>query len=391
MQIKINLNKSKNIRVKDLLLIIILYSYILLTNIKINNMILKVDNNIRILSFILIIYFSLNYIFSRIFSRYYLKLELLVIFYTIYEVFLLVIGNKVYTSKEEIFYILYFPIMFLAGRFVFFKVVFNEKILEVMSFILLLIFSSCFIFNKVIYGFVGGVNTIYYQICILPICIRSKSKVFRYMSILISTFCIFFSGKRTAFLMWGVIILLFLFINFDFKKYSWNKKIFIFIFILINIFFIDRYITLKYGVSVFKRLLQLTSDGGSGRSDLLKLFFYDLKQSTFFEILFGHNMMSTASFTDGIGVHNDFLEVFYRCGLIGLMIIFEIMRRVFKYILKTKAISYRYYYCFLCEFIIIILFMLFSQIIYLTSYNCIFLFEIALLISINKGETILNE
>ena len=382
-------------RIRDLFLIVILYSYILITNLKINNIIVDEDNKIKISIFILFIIFSLIYIFSKIVSRHFFILDFLIIIYIIYEFFLLFIGNITYIHKENIFPILYFSIMFLAGRFVFSKIVFNEQILETINFILLLIFSSCFIFNKVIGGMIGGVNTIYYQLCILPACIRSKLKIVRYLSIVISTFCVFFSSKRVAFLIWIIIIMSFLFIIFDFKKRSLRNKFFIsifcIIFLFISIFFMDTYMSLKYGISVFGRLVQLVSDGGSGRSELLELFFDELKNNTFLQILFGHNMVSTVTFTDGIGVHNDFIEIFYRCGLFGLILMLGIIKKVIKYILKIKIINYRYYCCFLCEFIMIALFMLFSQIIYITSYNCIFAFEIALLVSINRGEIILNE
>lgn len=387
----VGLNEKK-VGLLNIVYIVVMYSYILLTNLKIN-MIIDVNDRVRTAIFLIIILFAFFHIFKMITSRKALVLDIIVVLYSSYTVVLLDIGNS--SFFENLIPITYLPIMYLAGRYVFSKMVFNERVLEIACFVLLLVFSGCFIFNRVIIGMMSSANTIYYQLCILPSCIRSKCKPIRFLSLIIATFCVFFSEKRTAFIIWAVIVVLFLFMVFDLKNQSPINKIIICIFcvafLVCSVFLVDSYISSKFGMSIISRLTQIGADGGSGRSDLLRMVFSELKNNSFLDTLFGHNMIPTATFADGMGAHNDFVEIYYRCGLLGSVLIFFIGARLLKYIRSISQKSYRYYCCFLCEFAMLIIFMLFSQIIFIASYNCLLAFEMALLVNVCRGDVIVNE
>lgn len=394
-----NLYKSKDIKKKQhqlhiifsFCMLIIMYGYIFLTNYKVNN-IVSVNDKFRTSVFLISIIFAIIFICKMLFRIKCLVIDLVILLYTIYSIFLLWIGDSY--STDNLILIIYLPLMYYCGRFVYHKIYNYKYMIELVNYIILICFVSNFIINRVMGGTVGLVNTIYYQLCILPQNLRAESKFIRTSSVILVTFCVFFSGKRTAFLIWTVCMIYFLVLLFSAYKRTIQEKFFVIIAIgiilLISILILDSYISNNYNMSVIERMFQLSSDGGSGRDRLLGIVINELKNNSFIEMLFGHNMKSTALFADGIGAHNDFVELFYRGGIIGILFVILILKKISFFILKTKEVNLKYYGSLICEIVIFFLLMMFSQIVFLASYNCFFAFELAMCIEIVCNNLKLN-
>ena len=135
----------------------------------------------------------------------------------------------------------------------------------------------------------------------------------------------------------------------------------------------------------------LNDDGGSGRDEIAKVIFQELKKNSAEQHIFGHFMQSTALIPGIVGSHNDFLEVYYRSGIIGIILVAIIFIQIIKNIKIIKRINYKLYCSFICELLILFTLMMFSQSVFIAAYNCIFAFEYAYCVEIARKEKKLVE
>lgn len=169
---------------------------------------------------------------------------------------------------------------------------------------------------------IAAVNAVYFINCLFPIVFLD---IKRYMKIIIltaSTACALLSGKRTALI---VLVIAFA-VPYLCKLLLSNgknklKNIVSLVALSVLIVFLYDYLLDKFNITIFERFLNIAADGGSGRVDIYHSVIESFKNSSFTNKLLGHGYNGVfyygVTFTSA---HNDFLEVLYDNGVIGLIL-----------------------------------------------------------------------
>ncbi|WP_407450189.1 O-antigen ligase family protein [Fibrobacter sp.] len=163
------------------------------------------------------------------------------------------------------------------------------------------------------------VNSIYYSVLMLPFVLNNKKKNAFIVLVLI---CCLLSRKQGAFLAisigGGISYLLNKKVN---KSNSFSlKKVAQFFFLTTLAFFAYQKLSDYLSENILYGFFSITEDGGNGRLDIYQNILSTLTQSSLPEIIFGHGGYNAVNTEFGISAHNDFLEVLYNYGAIGLLL-----------------------------------------------------------------------
>lgn len=167
------------------------------------------------------------------------------------------------------------------------------------------------------YGLASTSNAIYCLVTIIPILMLLKKKWLLMLLVLLTFVSTVFSGKRGATLILLLSLIPQLRSVFSKKKKSIGST-FVIIALVAGITFLLFYIsqTILNGVLVNR----FTEDEtGSGRTIIWLNVLQAFTDSSFFEQLFGHGFYTVNSLGYATAAHNDFLEVLYDYGLLGLL------------------------------------------------------------------------
>lgn len=170
---------------------------------------------------------------------------------------------------------------------------------------------------------VGAVNSIYYILTMLPfIFYLEKWWLSLVMSLMpLSAFVV--SGKTTCLLCGGLIVLYNIWQNVSILK--WKSKILFFIGLCICIALAIN----KVDFSIMNS--DITEDiesGGNGRSDIAyKVIEMLIQEDNPMLLIFGHGVNSISARL-GIGGHNDYLELLFCYGFIGLFLFFAFWKEL---------------------------------------------------------------
>ncbi len=275
--------------------------------------------------------------------------------------------------------IIFFPmILFIMGiNYSFIK---DPKIFDQimdLQFYLLIVLFAIF-FRTQINGeqeYENNINSVYYLVFTFPFVAFHKHRIKRIIGIILILVGVFWSMKRGAII---AVAAAFYFSFRDKSKKNQSRNLGLLLLGIVAAFAFDAFFEKYYGRSIFSRLLTLGSDGGSGRVDLAIKTIENLKQNSIYEWVLGHDLQPTSS-EMRLGAHNDFLEVLYRMGFVGLLIFLSFFRSILYHAKKCVATGnitdskmlYATFWLFL-------LISLFSQLIYLPSYialvalSCVF-------------------
>lgn len=194
----------------------------------------------------------------------------------------------------------------------------------------------------------GNVNLVYYVLCFLPFVLCVKKNSIKMIFLLMISFSLLISMKRTALLAFVVA----LFVSYLIDRHILRKKrkrklintLVIFLTIITGIFMYN-YIVDAFNLDIILRLQQLSTDGWAGTSrDIIyrSVWHYQLN-STAGEWLIGrgYNGVSNTSaaslgnlFFSSSAAHNDFLEILYDYGIIGLSIYLLFCIKLIKHSIK---------------------------------------------------------
>jgi len=194
--------------------------------------------------------------------------------------------------------------------------------------VFLLLYAILFAFFKLYLGIGNGlfINTIYYQLSLIPfILLLSK----RYMNI--SFFLLGFigfngliSGKRTL-IAFSLISILFLIV----KRLNLNKKnmlkFLFFIALVIPFMF-----TFDFSQTSINRVtdLDITEDG---RFHLMLSYLNQAYHFNLVDTIFGHGISNnTNTILLSNSVHNDFFEIHYRLGVLGLLLYLTLLIAIYR-------------------------------------------------------------
>ena len=213
----------------------------------------------------------------------------------------------------------------------------------------------------------------------MPLILKLKARAIRYLGILFVLVATAVSLKRTAFIAvsFGLITYAIIkhFLNIRAKR---NSIISVIIIIAISAIAIYSYdvVSEKYHFDLQQRFQSLLIDGGSGRDAIYKGVIDLQLKSSVFDWVFGHGQGAVASKSpDELTAHDDFLEVLYDYGIIGLLlyvgIYIQLVRQLMRMLSNTSDLAAP----FAASIMMFIVISLFSHLlIYLTYFYLLCLF-----------------
>ncbi len=177
----------------------------------------------------------------------------------------------------------------------------------------------------------------YYLISILPFVLKLPKKQ-RYIILILAAVCIILAGKRTGFITFIALILIYV------LTIGKNLKSKLKIIALGSILLVIMYSLLSHYMGdeinhIFQRISEIEEDGGSGRSEMYQIILNEVLNTDGIEFLFGHGYNEVLNFrgSGGFSAHNEFLEVAYDYGLVGFIIFLSIFFCVYSMSCKAKA------------------------------------------------------
>lgn len=276
-----------------------------------------------ILSIILILYvFSLKDIRKYRYVKKFLLINIVILFHALINIYL---NNSSTATYFEISNLLFMIIIYGLVKGIKFKEL--DFIIKIQCAFLLL-YSISFSFFKLYQGMSNGlfVNTIYYQLSLIPF-ILLLSKRHMNISIFLLVFIGFngmISGKRTVIILSLISILFLVIKNANLDKRNILKLLFPITLIIPFLFTYD-----FSGTSVSRIYdLEITEDA---RFSLLFSYFNKVYDFNFVEMFFGHGILNSSK--DVLlthSVHNDFFEIHYRLGLLGIALYFTLLIAIYR-------------------------------------------------------------
>lgn len=173
-------------------------------------------------------------------------------------------------------------------------------------------------------------NYVFWPLCCAPFIFLINNKWVKIVLIWLMMLGVVISMKRSA----VIIAILVIISSFILQRRSFKQSLSIIIvlvisYLLFNIYFSD-YITM-----IQDRMGLMTEDQGSGRIPIFQVIWKDIMNFSLLDILFGRGF-GTISETGHTNAHNDFLQVIYEYGLIGLVYYISLITRVLKQLKITN-------------------------------------------------------
>ncbi len=229
-------------------------------------------------------------------------------------------------------------------------------------------------------------NTVYFLLLFLPCTVFFERKYIRFCLYIIQIAFVLISNKRTAFIMLVAYFLM--------SEYQHNKQISFsmkalkavgYTFIIIFIYIIYPYTVELLNITIFDELSKeaIEADGGSNRTYIFDQLWNAQKKGDFKHWLMGdgyNSVILSRICTDGVGgnwvsAHNDFLEVLYDYGLVGLALYASFFVVMIKRAVEMSRRYYRFAPAFWASIVIILIGSFTTHfIIYLNYYAVIMAF-----------------
>lgn len=212
------------------------------------------------------------------------------------------------------------------------KIIFWEKIVT-------WIVIALFMYNKLFLrqSGAGKLNSIFYVLLLLPIVLCIPEAIDRNILLLAISVCTIFSMKRTAVVLLAIGVGIFqIFQNKDNRNKFIKIGVAAIVFLAITIWIQDH-----FNISILEKFKNVTEDGGSGRSEIYTVLLERFFKRSMGEIMFGGGYYGVINIIGG-SAHNDFLEVAYDFGLIGLLAYLTIYVNLIKQNVKMWKCRYRY-------------------------------------------------
>lgn len=181
------------------------------------------------------------------------------------------------------------------------------------------------------------VNEIYYLILILPWIFIFDGKYYNVVKIILLVLILwltFYSLKRTAIVAIGLAFFAYLLALLRQRKLKFTT-----IFGLIILLFIGynllMYVNAEYGGRIFERFGDMESDKGSGRIDIYKDVLGAIDNFGIGNFLLGGGRGNIGQYTHGLSAHNEFLEVLFSWGVIGLILYIIFIVKLFVVFIRS--------------------------------------------------------
>jgi len=186
------------------------------------------------------------------------------------------------------------------------------------SFLFVLVFKNK---NITIDDNFASLNMIYYPLLLMPWVLLAKNKFICYLGLLIIGVLVILSMKRTAMIEMTLALIIFFSIEtlcMQSKKSINILRTSLLIVAIVGVFYL---ILVKTDFYLITRFASSVEDKGSNRLDIYKDIIDLLSNSTMGGLILGHGHNSAISYTKmKVSAHNDWLEVIFDYGFIGVAI-----------------------------------------------------------------------
>jgi hypothetical protein len=320
--------KEGNSRINffTLIYLLLIDFYLILLQVKVSGFENDVYN-IRLNLLYAIVSLSVVFICIRLFRFRQDKVFLFVLSFAAYLLFsVFYLSNHPY-KLEDVFNVFFGLVVFLASICALRNInqkTFNIIILQKTAFFLASI--SVLLMGYFYLTSTSGMfkNTIYYSVSLVPFLLMYKNVNFIIVLVIIVALLALLVGKRAAL---TICLIIFIFLAFQkgrgqgglFRFSSGLKTLLSLLGLIIVSFAIWRFAEI-FASSGLERMVSVFSDGGSGRIELLIFFLREVSLASLPNHLFGHGGTYHLQLIGALSVHNDFLEIYFRLGLVGLFI-----------------------------------------------------------------------
>lgn len=256
-------------------------------------------------------------------------------------------------TASHLLYELYFPIMFFSSFLVLNKA--NSKIsAQIVSLqnIFCIVFFLVFIYGVFFMFRVEGIykSTCFYLCCFLPFILASSKSWMRILGIFLCILPSIIVSKRTPF--FGVIAacIVYFFISIKQDKHKWRI-----IFSALSAIGVVYFFSLNLQTDIFDRIRVMNEDGGSGRLDIFSTVWQGISDSSWEQWFWGHGVYQEYATDNRLAAHNDFLEIFWDYGFIGLFVYTFMLFSLFKnrfFIKRYKPKLYGVYLASIVQFFV---------------------------------------
>lgn len=170
------------------------------------------------------------------------------------------------------------------------------------------------------FGLGAQTNVVFCVLTVLPWALFKDNKKLKILFLFVTLLAVVFSSKRSASIILVLSFIPIIIIIFPSKRIG-AKQIVTFIVIgiaaLLTLFYVnDTYLDNR----LFDRFSDLSEDGGSGRDQIWEYVLNAYQNSDFTDQVFGHGHYKVSLLGHATAAHNDFIEVLYDYGFIGLII-----------------------------------------------------------------------
>lgn len=191
-------------------------------------------------------------------------------------------------------------------------------------------------------------NSVYYVLLLLPWVLILPNKLYRNVGIIIIAIAVLLSMKRTVIIAFIISLVLYYLLEQKRLRKPFSLKILFQVMFLVAALYVPYvYIEQKTGGFFEQRLSSIYYDRGSGRLDIYLEVIRLLESNTLWFWIFGHghNTVRTYNAVSGFGdfsAHNDWLEIVFDYGVIGLFlyIIFHYLLIKYGWFLMRKRSLY---------------------------------------------------
>ena len=306
------------------------------------------------------------------------------ILYSIYIVLMLAINESL--EIYNLLTYLFFPTIFFLFYISFFSSG-NDRTMNLIILIqifFLFLFSAMVFFTQLLPNISNrtAINTIYFVVVLLPAVMLIDNKR-RIIGVIIIVTAAIISLKLGA--IFSIISGLAAYYSTRNKPYrNFIARLVRQTFVLVFVFGIIVFVLYQFGnIQMFNKLNNSLAYGGSGRLDLWRDTLKRMGNSNFIYFVFGNFTKTSITSTYNHSVHNDYLEMIWRIGIIGFSLFFWFIWNLFhRGIIKTGKKN-NYQASFALNIFMLLAIMLISQIIYVPSYGGILYSNLGLLTALN--------
>ena len=201
----------------------------------------------------------------------------------------------------------------------------------------------------------GTVNTVYYPFMLLPLVFTRKKKLPIVLGVLIILFATLISEKRTALIALVLALVVPIIINPNSKRKSKIKRTVLFLFIGLAVVFVAYLFVLYFEIDIIGRFMNLSTDGGSGRNHIYATVWNSIQNLSVKDLFIGNGFNGVAKDKvvmlidsnvfgfEYTSAHNDFLEILYDYGVIGLLLYALFLVQMLKTLFKLYVNRSRYF------------------------------------------------